>query len=398
MNDRVQVYIYATDQQDYHVNIYSTGAGSQKISTLLYPRPAVGIPFIVPMDDIEDFGTVIGLDITAHEEDRVVLNVDDINTDELEKLVLIGVTVNSDVGAHLFFLRYQQTMTKLTLDNVLGLDYIQVADSIAALLNLRTLQLRDTAIGIQNAIWNLNELVRLRRLEIISSEMNRLPDVEQCTNLAILLLNSVGTEVLDTLEDIDLSNMTELEILDISCNTGGSIPDWIYNLDNIEQISLSNNRLTGEIPPEILSMNLYSLDLSHNQLIGAIPVPVGNNIGKLDLSHNQLVGDVHEIYCSAAILSHNLFTELGNIEVPLLLDLSYNNIVADIDFGYFNTVDGYTQNIDIYGNDFGDMILPVDVAEGVQFTYNKNKTIIVLGSGWQLIEEEGDRVTYQKLF
>ncbi|XP_052198789.1 receptor-like protein 56 [Diospyros lotus] len=66
-------------------------------------------------------------------------------------------------------------------------------------------------------------------------------------------------------------------------------------LDLFSAIDLSNNKLTGHIPPEIGNLShIQSLNLSHNSLIGAIPTTFSNlkSIESLDLSYNNLNGNI----------------------------------------------------------------------------------------------------------
>ena len=70
----------------------------------------------------------------------------------------------------------------------------------------------------------------------------------------------------------------------------------IANADSrVTALDLSNNNLSGAIPPEIGDMsNLVSLDLSGNDLSGKIPAAVGNlvNLDSLNLADNGLSGQI----------------------------------------------------------------------------------------------------------
>ncbi len=59
------------------------------------------------------------------------------------------------------------------------------------------------------------------------------------------------------------------------------------------ELNLGNNRLRGEIPPELAGLSsLKELDLGKNQLSGEIPPELGglSNVRRLYLSNNQLSG------------------------------------------------------------------------------------------------------------
>ena len=92
-----------------------------------------------------------------------------------------------------------------------------------------------------------------------------------------------------------------------------------YSIENTETLSLSNNRLTGEIPPEIGNLiNLKSLKLENNQLTGSIPPEIGNltNLETLSLSNNQLTGSIPP--------------EIGNLNNLTRLGLNKNQLIGNI--------------------------------------------------------------------
>ncbi|KAM5555365.1 receptor-like protein EIX2 [Rosa sericea] len=82
----------------------------------------------------------------------------------------------------------------------------------------------------------------------------------------------------------------------------GSLSKYKSTLGLVKSIDLSSNKLTGEIPSEIIHVvgleiklqSLQSLDLSRNLLHGTIPISVFQiyGLGYLDLSHNNLSGKI----------------------------------------------------------------------------------------------------------
>ena len=80
----------------------------------------------------------------------------------------------------------------------------------------------------------------------------------------------------------------------------GEIPPEIGQLTNLELLFLNDNQLTGEIPPEIGNLtNLTTLTLYTNQLTGEIPPEIGNltNLTTLNLHSNQLTGEIPVEIC-----------------------------------------------------------------------------------------------------
>ena len=75
----------------------------------------------------------------------------------------------------------------------------------------------------------------------------------------------------------ELGNLANLEDLYLSGNElSGEIPSELGNLSNLESLFLSDNRLSGEIPSELSSLsNLNQLRLNNNELSGEIPSELG---------------------------------------------------------------------------------------------------------------------------
>jgi Leucine-rich repeat (LRR) protein len=90
-----------------------------------------------------------------------------------------------------------------------------------------------------------------------------------------------------------------------------SIPSDVFSRTDLEQLDLSNNRLTGAPQAEIRHLQkLTSLDLSNNKLTG-LPAELGQlkKLQTLNVSENTLTG---------------LPMELGNLTQLRLLDISGN--------------------------------------------------------------------------
>ena len=104
----------------------------------------------------------------------------------------------------------------------------------------------------------------------------------------------------------EIKNSVQRQIVDI--DPGNSIvnmegqgldkfPSSILSLSNLEILNLSNNELTGAIPAEIRQLkNLKSINVSNNQMTG-IPAEIGQltKLEYLDYSHNQITGLPYEI-------------------------------------------------------------------------------------------------------
>ena len=109
----------------------------------------------------------------------------------------------------------------------------------------------------------------------------------------------------------DLVNEFTLSDLGLS----GEIPQEIGTLDSLEFLWLEDNQLTGPIPSEIGNLSkLKYLIMHHNQLSDSIPSEIGNlsNLEILKLDNNQLTGYIPESICDLNIVfnwQNNLFGE-----------------------------------------------------------------------------------------
>ncbi|KAL6851763.1 hypothetical protein ACP4OV_020327 [Aristida adscensionis] len=91
------------------------------------------------------------------------------------------------------------------------------------------------------------------------------------------------------------AGMPLLQELDLSANQlSGAIPASIASLGGLTQMNFSGNKLTGDIPAGLGSMPVLTmLDLSSNQLSGDIPPELGSlKVNQLNLSSNHLTGEV----------------------------------------------------------------------------------------------------------
>ncbi|KAJ6427209.1 hypothetical protein OIU84_022746 [Salix udensis] len=128
-----------------------------------------------------------------------------------------------------------------------------------------------------------------------------------------------------------LDSLTAVTNLDLSNNNlAGAIP---YQLPpNLQRLNLANNQLIGEIPYSISQMpSLTYLNLGHNQLQKQLGDMFGQltSLSTLDLSFNQLSGDLPESFSSLSsmksmYLQNNQFT--GAIDVLANLPLATLNV------------------------------------------------------------------------
>ena len=92
----------------------------------------------------------------------------------------------------------------------------------------------------------------------------------------------------------ELGSLSELKILDLSWNRlGGVIPPELGDLPKLQLLDLSRNVLKGGIPQDFGNLSrLEVLNLRLNGLYGWVPPDLGNltNLKKLGLGKNRLIG------------------------------------------------------------------------------------------------------------
>ena len=146
------------------------------------------------------------------------------------------------------------------------------------------------------------------------------------------------------LPDMELVRLPYLARVALNGNDiGGTIPDEMGQLWNLEQLDLSWNRLTGTIPPKLGQLVLLTqLLLYHNQLTGPLPGTLGN-LTKLEhfyADRNQLSGTIPATFggmhaMMELSLFDNAFTAvpgtLSQTKNLTTLALQQNNITGPLD-------------------------------------------------------------------
>ena len=167
--------------------------------------------------------------------------------------------------------------------------------------------------------------------------------------LSVFLFISIGYGCIDDVEVelwgecYNIQNTTTIEL----SNNGltGEIPPEIGDLINLIYLNLYSNELSGEIPSEIGSLvNLAYLDLQMNQLTGQIPLEIGNlsNLYLLHLNENNLTGYVPNNICDLAIDWSGIWSDY--YQIPYF-DIGNNNLCPPYPFciedhvGEQNTLD-----------------------------------------------------------
>ncbi len=125
------------------------------------------------------------------------------------------------------------------------------------------------------------------------------PNTEVATSTVPVVASSTSPVVpvmvgaTGTLESTVNANNT----LDLSGQGLSKTPAYVFSVEALEQLDLSNNSLEGSLQAEVRMLkNLKVLDLSNNKFTG-VPAEIGQlkNLEVLDLSNNSITGLPNEL-------------------------------------------------------------------------------------------------------
>ena len=158
-----------------------------------------------------------------------------------------------------------------------------------------------------------------------------------------LSANGWLNERIDKWEGIDTLNQRVVSINLGGNNLIGNLPVEIGNLTQLTSLNLINNGITGNLPAEIGNLiHLTNLSLTNNNIEGLIPAEIGNlnSLLTLSLNGNLLEGSIPStigqltsleyLYLSLNSLSGTIPTEIGALTKLKTLNLSSNNFSGEL--------------------------------------------------------------------
>ncbi|XP_020103094.1 receptor-like protein 12 [Ananas comosus] len=255
----------------------------------------------------------------------------------LEILMLGGTRFSGAIPNSIGYLKFL-TILSLFDSNFSG----PIPSAIFTLTQLRYLDLlSNNFIGMVelSSFWSLRNLVQLsfsnNKLTVIDGEYNY--SSTSSPPITHLYLASCNLTKFPTA----LMYLPNLIDLDLSSNQiYGAIPLWIWEItgNHLLSLKLAHNRLTNvEKSLSVLPSSLIALDLSHNMLDGPVPLPQAGSFF-LDYSNNRFSSippDISSYINSTVILQLSRNHLIGNIPTSIceagslkVLDLSYNRFTG----------------------------------------------------------------------
>ncbi|XP_076956744.1 receptor-like protein EIX2 [Bidens hawaiensis] len=229
---------------------------------------------------------------------------------DLSGCFISGVLSGTHGGFH-----SMPSLRTLCLKETTFVNSSSLLNGLSSLSNLRFLDLKFCDIS-SPILGNLQNLSFIEHVDLSGNWMvEEIPkSLSNLCNITTLYLrwNNFFGNVSELLEGFCECESPKLEVLDLSFNQlTGAIPESIGQLSKLYSLQLQNNSLTGILPERLGNLkNLIWIDLSLNQLTGAIPESIGqlSKLYSLQLQNNSLTG----------ILTENHFANLTTL-VELLV-------------------------------------------------------------------------------
>ncbi|XP_062081193.1 receptor-like protein 36 [Humulus lupulus] len=186
--------------------------------------------------------------------------------------------------------------------------------TLANLTNLRELFLRYVDMSSTSPDSFMNLSTSLTSLDLSNSDLQgKLPEnVLSLPNLQQLYL-SYNPNLNGSFLQYNWSS--PLKVLNLSeSGVVIDLPHLCRKFNGLQLLDLSNNNLSGNIPPCLGNSSLFVLDLHKNKLHGIIPshFPKGNHLQVLNLNENQLEGSLPKSLLNCKWLE---FLDIGNNKI-----------------------------------------------------------------------------------
>ncbi|PSS19857.1 Receptor protein kinase [Actinidia chinensis var. chinensis] len=231
------------------------------------------------------------------------------------------------------------TLINLFRNNLHG----QIPSFIGDLPNLEVLQIWENNFTFELP-ENLGRNGKLLHLDVTTNHLTGKIPRDLCRGGRLKTLILMENYFVGPIPE-ELGECKSLTRVRISKNFfSGTIPAGFFNMPSLDILELNDNLFTGELPSEITGNSFSELSLSNNKITGKIPPSIGNllNLVSLALDVNQFTGTIPEQIFNLNILS-KINISANNItgEIPTSItrcksltsvDFSRNNLYGDIPF------------------------------------------------------------------
>ncbi|KAF8037517.1 hypothetical protein BT93_B0420 [Corymbia citriodora subsp. variegata] len=205
--------------------------------------------------------------------------------------------------------------------------------------NLESLDILDLQSNNLNGILQLDVILKLQRLDMLqlsSNEFSSIIEPDMNTSLSNLSALGLASSNLSKLP-IFLSSQSGLRWLDLSQNSiYGPTPLWFFNvhMSQLQFLNFSRNLITSFTA--FKWQNLEIVDLKYNDIQGLLPIPP-KSIECYLVSNNKLSGEISPEMCQLSSIRMLDFSKnkLSGI-IPLCLDVSDNQLQGSLPRGLAN--------------------------------------------------------------
>ncbi|CAL9115676.1 unnamed protein product [Musa textilis] len=165
---------------------------------------------------------------------------------------------------------------------------------------------------------SMGQLSQLQELDLSSNSLEGNITEAHFSNLTSLSELTVASNSLNVILPNDWHPSFSAETIDMSfCHIGAKFPDWIKTQQQLQDLYLSSNHLTGRLFSAPQSM----LDLSNNSFVGPILLDFAKAtnhflLSLLSLSHNYINDNLPPFFC--------------NVDSLAVLDLSNNHLIGEV--------------------------------------------------------------------
>ncbi|PKU83455.1 leucine-rich repeat receptor-like serine/threonine-protein kinase BAM1 [Dendrobium catenatum] len=288
-----------------------------------------------------EFGNLVNLD-------TLFLQVNGLSGELPAELGLLRSLKSMDLSNNAFTGEIPKSFAELRNLTLLNLFrnnlYGAIPDFIGDLPELEVLQLWEN-----NFTGSIPRLLgrngRLLLLDLSTNKLNGNLPPDLCFGNKLQTLIALGNFLFGPIPE-SLGHCLSLSRIRMGDNyLNGSIPSGLFGLPDLAQVELQDNLLTGAFPETgslHISPNLGQISLSNNRLFGPLPPSIGNfsGIQKLLLNQNFFFGgippDIGRLQqLSKMDFSGNGFSgrippEISNCKLLSFIDLSRNNLSGEV--------------------------------------------------------------------